>query len=72
MNIYTERLIKKAGLNTQYVDYFGPRLLEQLVNEVVKECAEAVRSTDLSDVEGGDSSVLYAASEQLKARFGVK
>ena len=39
---------------------------------IVRECARVVNNADLEDVEGGDASVLYAASEQVKRHFGVK
>ena len=39
---------------------------------IVKECARIASNADLEDVEGGDSSVLCAAAEQIKQHFGVK
>lgn len=39
---------------------------------IVQECARVARNTNLEDVEGGDSDVLYAASEQIKQHFGVE
>ena len=39
---------------------------------IVKECAKVARHTDLEDVDGGDSAVLYAASEAIENYFGVK
>lgn len=39
---------------------------------IVRECARVAMNTDLEDVEGGDSDVLYAAHTQIKQHFGVK
>lgn len=39
---------------------------------IAMECAKVARNTDLEDVEGGDSAVLYAASEAIENYFGVK
>ena len=39
---------------------------------IIRECAKVARDTDLEDVEGGDSAVLRAASEQIEKHFGVK
>ena len=71
MNAQIEKQIKKAGLNTQYVDYFGPALLEQLVKSVASECATIARNADLEDVEGGDGAVLRAAATQIENHFGI-
>lgn len=71
MNDHIENLIKKAGLNTQYVDYFGPALLTQFAKSVAKECASIARNTDLEDVDGGDDAVLQAAADQIEKHFGI-
>lgn len=39
---------------------------------LIRECARIARNTDLEDVEGGDSAVLRAASEQIEQHFGVE
>ena len=39
---------------------------------IVRECARVAMNTDLEDVEGGDSDVLYAAHTQIKQHFGVE
>lgn len=39
---------------------------------IVKECARVAINADLEDVDGGDSHVLQAASEQIKQHFGVE
>ena len=38
--------------------------LEKFAELIVRECARIVPNTDLEDVEGGDSAVLMAASNQ--------
>ena len=45
---------------------FTEEQLVQLVKLVLEEASSKVRNTDLEDVEGGDSVVLWAASQQLK------
>ena len=55
--------------------YIDPELadkLEKFAMLIVKECAKVARNTDLEDVDGGDSAVLYAASEAIENHFGVK
>lgn len=39
---------------------------------IIRECARVAMNTDLEDVEGGDSDVLYAAHTQIKQHFGVE
>lgn len=46
--------------------------VNKLVEAVVRECAKVARSTDLEDVEGGDSEVLQAATLQILKHFGIK
>jgi hypothetical protein len=43
--------------------------LERLVQMVVEECASKVSDTNLEDVDGGDSAVLYAARNQMVEHF---
>lgn len=45
---------------------------EKFTELVIKECASQITSTDLGDVEGGDSSVLRATADQVKSHFGIK
>jgi len=45
--------------------------VNKLVEAVVRECAKVARSTDLEDVEGGDSEVLQAATLQILKHFGI-
>ena len=54
--------------------YIDPELadkLEKFAMLIVKECAKVARNTDLEDVDGGDSAVLYAASEAIENHFKV-
>ena len=57
------KLCELTGVSYSVVDYAA------FAELIVDECAAAVRNTNLEDVEGGDSSVLYAAATQLKERF---
>ena len=45
---------------------------EKFAELIVRECARIASNADLEDVEGGDSTVLRAASEQIKRYFGVE
>lgn len=44
--------------------------LEKFARLIVEECAQIARDTNLEDVEGGDSAVLWAASDQIERYFG--
>jgi len=46
--------------------------LEKFAKLIVKDCAKIASNADLEDVDGGDSAVLRAASEQIKEHFGVE
>ncbi len=46
--------------------------VEVIAELIVRECARIASNADLEDVEGGDSAVLRAASEQIKKHFGVE
>ena len=48
------------------------RYNEKFAELIVRECARLARNTNLEDVEGGDSSVLLAAGEQIEKHFGVE
>lgn len=45
---------------------FTEEQLVHFVNLILEQASSKVRNTDLEDVEGGDSAVLWAASQQLK------
>ena len=53
-----------------------PRVMDPEIKKfaelIVRECARIASNADLEDVEGGDSAVLRAASEQIKKHFGVE
>jgi hypothetical protein len=44
----------------------------KLAELIVRKCACIASNADLEDVDGGDSSVLCAAAEQIKQHFGVE
>lgn len=46
--------------------------LQKFAGLIIHECASRITSTDLEDVEGGDSAVLYAAATQVKNYFGIE
>ena len=76
MNTKMQRLVEAAG-GECYTGFAGSpntvkfteEQLAQLVKLVLEEASSKVRNTDLEDVEGGDSAVLWAASQQLKTCF---
>ena len=72
MNERIRELAAQAGFNPY--NYMGGNtgLFEKFAELIVKECARIVPNTDLSDVDGSDSAVLRAASQQLKEHFGVE
>ena len=45
--------------------------IQKFAELIIAQCASIVRDTNLEDVEGGDSAVLNAASDQLKEFFKV-
>lgn len=68
------RQFKELALQAGYPDYmtYGQDLvLERFAELIVRECARIASNADLEDVEGGDSSVLCAAAEQIEQHFGV-
>jgi hypothetical protein len=71
MNQKIMEMFLKCNFTEHNIEDMQPGI-GNFVELLVKECASRVTSTDLEDVEGGDSSVLYAASTQLKDYFGVK
>ena len=43
--------------------------MQKFAELIVKDCAKIASNADLEDVDGGDSAVLRAASEQIKEHF---
>ena len=76
MNTKMQNLVAAAG-GECYAGFAGSpntvkfteEQLEKMVKLVLEEASSKVRNTDLEDVEGGDSAVLWAASQQLKTCF---
>lgn len=46
--------------------------LEKFAELIVKECVVEILNTNLENVDGGDATVLAAASYQVMKHFGVK
>ena len=53
-------------------EFLNDEFMEQFAKLIVKDCAKIASNADLEDVDGGDSAVLRAASEQIKEHFGVE
>ena len=70
MNERIRELLEQAGV--KYVTLPKDTVYEKFAELIVRECARVAMNTDLEDVEGGDSDVLYAAHTQIKQHFGVK
>lgn len=68
MNQRIQKLMQQSMVEYQYDLRFSPEKFAELI---IAECASIVRDTNLEDVEGGDSAVLNAASDQLKEFFKV-
>jgi hypothetical protein len=70
-----EELAVQSGL-AQAADvragFIFPPGMEKFAELLIQECARIVPNTDLEDVDGGDSAVLRAASDQIKEHFGVE
>ena len=47
-------------------------VIERFAELIVQECAGIACNTNLEDIEGGDSVVLDAASDQILKHFGVE
>lgn len=45
---------------------------QKFIELFIKKSSILIRDTNLEDVEGGDSAVLQAASEQFQRYFGVQ
>jgi hypothetical protein len=71
-----EDLLYQSGLTAQgcwdELDDYAKQGIEQFAELIVRECAKIASNADLEDVDGGDSAVLRAASEQIKQHFGVE
>jgi hypothetical protein len=65
------RVVGKNKNDVGSISLFDEQI-EQFAELIVRECARIVPNTDLEDVDGGDSAVLRAASDQIKEHFGVK
>lgn len=58
--------------------YYGidPRVMDPEIKKfaelLIRKCSNIACNTDLEDVEGGDSAILRAASNQIVQYFGVK
>jgi hypothetical protein len=65
------QLALQASGDSHYLHTHGEPL-QKFAMLIAKECAKVARNTDLEDVDGGDSAVLYAASEAIQNYFGVK
>ena len=68
MNERIKELAEQADLDLQ----LQSMRVEKFAELIVRECASIARNTNLEEVEGGDSAVLRAASEQIKEHFGVE
>ena len=76
MNTKMQKLVTAVGgecytgwLGSPNTVKFTEEQLVHFVNSILEEASSKVRNTDLSDVEGGDSAVLWAASQQLETLF---
>ena len=71
--LLVDKLLVKAGAyfggEGVVYDRFDPKKFAELI---VKECAAIASNTNLEDVDGGDSAVLFAAREQILEHFGVE
>jgi hypothetical protein len=68
MNEKLKELMLEAGYAAPEIALRAHKLAELIVNE----CASMACNTNLEDVDGGDSAVLHAASDQIREHFGVK
>ena len=81
MNERIKELAEQAGIEFVYDPTETPMRafvecweddLEKFAELIVRECAAIASNTNLEDVDGGDSAVLFAAREQILEHFGVK
>ena len=75
MNERIEKLLEQCQIETYGVN--GELLeigfdAEKFAELIVRECADIASNTNLEDVDGGDSAVLFAAREQILEHFGVE
>lgn len=79
MNTKIKKLIDEAGGDI-YTGFAGsPNSIkftedefQKFIELFIKKASILIRDTNLEDVEGGDSAVLQAASEQFQRYFGVQ
>ncbi len=65
-----KQYIESTGFASQFNSEMVPSVfLEKFATLLVKECAYIASNADLEDVEGGDSAVLRAASEQIQSKL---
>ncbi len=65
-----KQYIESTGFASHFTSEMVPAVfLEKFAALIVKECASIASNADLEDVEGGDSAVLRAASEQIEAKL---
>ena len=69
MNANIPQLAKQAGLNTDYIDYFGPKLLEQFAKVIAEECAKQL--CDPKFQASFNESKLMVGQGLILAHFGV-
>jgi hypothetical protein len=69
-------LMYAAGLTAsgcfENMDDYDQQAIQKFAELIVEQCAIIVLTANLEGVEGGDSAVLCAASEQIKEHFGVQ
>ena len=64
---------KRTLADGQIERTWRPEYYDQVFAElIVRECAAIASNTNLEDVDGGDSAVLFAAREQILEHFGVE
>ena len=68
-----KQLAKQAGLNTDYIDYidyFGPKLLEQFAKVIAEECAKQL--CDPKFRASFDESKMMVGQNLILNHFGVE
>jgi len=71
MNKQIKKLAEQSGISRQYQEeYFGPKLLEQFAELIVKECMSIVKPGP----QDGETitCILSLAIMKLEKHFGVK
>jgi hypothetical protein len=74
MNERIDELMIEAGARFEFLHgvHYDDFQYKKFAELLIQECARIVPNTDLEDVDGGDSAVLRAASDQIKEHFGVE